>query len=104
MVATRLRIGAFADAPDDLAGMERLKGWTREHFALAADQAVLVSELACPNPRCPPLQTLIAFWIGEQRHRFKVFKPLAEVRLTDFPPAWLRDSLASEEPGEDECC
>jgi nitrate reductase delta subunit len=104
MVATRLRIGAFSDAPQRLADVDRLKAWTREHFALVADQPVLVSELTCPNPRCPPLQTLIAFWVGEQRHRFKVFKPLDDVRLDDFPPAWLRDSLASEEPGEDECC
>lgn len=104
MVATRLRIGAFADTAQERGVVDRLRELARSHFALAADQVVLVSELTCPNPHCPPLQTLIVFWIGEQRHRFKVFKPLAQVRAEDFPPRWLRDSLASEEPGENECC
>jgi hypothetical protein len=47
---------------------------------------------------------LIAFWIEERRHRFKIFEAIGDIQQSDFPPPWLRDFLASEEPRDDECC
>jgi hypothetical protein len=104
MTSRALRTGAFSQDPEQLQTIEQLKDWTRAHFELDAAAVVMVAELACTRPGCPPLETLIAFWIDEHRHRFKVFKRMGEVDRRDFPPAWLRDFLASEEPSDDECC
>jgi len=104
VVSRALRTGAFSREPKHLQCVERLKVWTRDHFELDPMAAIMVVELACARPGCPPLETLIAFWIDSQRHRFKIFKPMGEVCRSDLPPAWLRDALASEEPGDDECC
>lgn len=99
-----LRIGAFSEAPEQLQVVQKLKRWTREHFRLEASATVLITELTCAKPGCPPLETLIAFWVDEQRHRFKIFKSTGDVERHDFPPGWLRDFLASEEPRDDDCC
>jgi nitrate reductase delta subunit len=104
MKSRALRIGAFSKAPEQLQVVQTLRQWTRGHFQLDPDSAVIVAELACTKPGCPPLETLIAFWIDGQRHSFKIFKAIGDVKRGDFPPAWLRDFLAGEEPGDDECC
>jgi nitrate reductase delta subunit len=82
----------------------RVREWTRERFTLPADAAILVSEIACRVAGCPPLETVVVFWIGETRHHFKFFKPLGEVVSDDFPPAWLREALAVPDGFECDCC
>jgi nitrate reductase delta subunit len=104
MKSRALRIGAFSEAPEQLQVVQTLRRWTRERFQLDPDAAVIVAELACTKPGCPPLETLIAFWINGQRHRFKIFKAVGDVKRNDFPPVWLRDFLAGEEPRDEECC
>ena len=84
---------------------ERVREWTRARFALAEDAAILVAEVACGLPGCPPLETVVAFWTADaKRHHFKVFKPLAEVRPDDLPFAWLMDALAVADGFECDCC
>jgi hypothetical protein len=71
---------------------------------LPEDATILVTELACAIPGCPPRETVIVFWTTEaKRHHFKLFKPVAEVAFDDLPFAWLLDSLALPEGGCD-CC
>jgi hypothetical protein len=84
--------------------LTRVREWTRERFTLAKDAAILVSEVACRVPGCPPLETVVVFWIGETRHHFKFFKPVGDVVLEDFPPAWLRNGLAVPDGVECDCC
>jgi nitrate reductase delta subunit len=100
-----LRLGAFKKTPEHLQAIERVQAWTRERFSLPQDAPVLASELACTVPGCPPLETVVAFWIesGERRH-FKVFKPVEQVVEDDLPPAWLKDSLCSIEGEGFSCC
>lgn len=87
------------------AALERLRSWTRAHFMLADDVTILVSELICAVPGCPPIETVVAFWTEtDKRHHFKIFKPVAEVVYEDLPPAWLKDALAVPEGGDCECC
>jgi len=89
-------------APEGAA--ERVRDWTRSRFSLAADAAVMVAQVDCAVPGCPPLETVVAFWIEGTRHHFKVFKPLAEVVEDDLPPAWLKGGL-TDVPGEGcDCC
>lgn len=87
------------------AAIERVAAWVRQRFSLAEDDAVLVSEVACPLPGCPPLETVIAFWTeGETRHHFKLFKPVAEIVYDDLPFAWLKDTLVVPEGFGCDCC
>ena len=86
------------------AAAERVRQWTRERFALPEDAAVMVAEVSCTVPGCPPLETVLAFWTDNTRHHFKVFKPVAEVVADDLPPAWLKSALAEVEGIGCECC
>jgi nitrate reductase delta subunit len=105
VTAGPLRFGAFKEGASRQQAVTRLRAWTRERFGLDEDAAILVSELACTTPGCPPLQTLIAFWLEPaQRRHFKVFKPLEDVGLADFPPAWLKDALCAEPEDGVTCC
>jgi nitrate reductase delta subunit len=97
-------LGSVKKNPERLQAVDRVIGWTRERFALPKDLAVSVSEIACPLPGCPPLETVVAFWIADQRHRFRVFKPLERVVAGDLPPAWFKDALAAPEGAEWDCC
>ena len=42
--------------------------------------------------------------VGEQRHHFKVFKPVADVTDDDLPPYWMKRSLAVSDDFQCECC
>lgn len=96
---------SFEKTPERLEALARVREWTRARFKLAEDAAILVSEVACGLPGCPPLETVVAFWTeGDTRHQFKVFKPVAEVVLDDLPPTWLKDALIAVEGEGLECC
>ena len=102
---TAWRFGAFRQDAEQVSALERVKAWTRESLALAADDTILVAEMACGRPDCPPLETVVTFWLaGSERHVFKVFKPVAAVAFDDLPPAWLRESLYASDPDDGMCC
>jgi nitrate reductase delta subunit len=91
--------------PEHLQALDRVKAWTRERFKLAPDAAIMVAEVSCTLPGCPPLETVIAFWTGsEQRHQFKLFKPVTEVVPDDLPPTWMKNALVAIEGAGYECC
>jgi hypothetical protein len=93
------------ERPERLAAIERIKDWTRERFKLADDAAILVSEVACALPGCPPLETVVAFWTeADQRHHFKLFKPVAEVAESDLPPSWMKPALVAVDDTDLQCC
>jgi nitrate reductase delta subunit len=99
------RLGAFNRSPERRDTVERLQTWTRERFGLAEGTTVFVTELACTIPGCPPLETVIAFWLDDgQRRHFKIFKPIDRVVPEDLPPAWLRDALCAEPDDGLACC
>jgi hypothetical protein len=90
--------------PAHAVAADRVRAWTRARFRLPDDATIMVAEVTCAVPGCPPLETVVAFWIEERRHHFKVFKPVAEVAEDDLPPAWLKDALADIEGFGCECC
>lgn len=99
------RFGAFQQGPEHGRALERVKVWTRESLELANDDTVLVAEVACARPGCPPLETVVTFWTdGAERHWFKVFKPVADVVFDDLPPAWLKESLYATDAVDGACC
>jgi nitrate reductase delta subunit len=97
-------LGFINKSPAQSAALDRVREWTRARFRLSDEAAILVAEVACAVPGCPPLETVIAFWSNERRHHTKVFKPVGEVVEDDLPPSWLKDSLAVSEDFECSCC
>ena len=97
----------FASArksPERLQVVDRVAEWTRERFSLAHEGAISVAEVACSLPGCAPLETVVMFWIAEQRYQFKLFKPVEGVVVDDLPYVWLKDALAVQEGVGWECC
>ena len=100
------RIGpAFRNDPGHTAALERVRAWTRERFKLPENAAILVAEVACGLPGCPPIETVVAFWTGTgTRHQFKIFKRVEDVVLDDLPPTWMKNALIVDEESGFECC
>ena len=97
--------GSIVRSTPQAAALARIEAWVRERFALQRQEVVLVSELACQLPGCPPLETVIAFWtVDARRHHYKVFKPAQQVQADDLPPYWMKDALAVAPDYACECC
>jgi hypothetical protein len=88
----------------DSAAVDRVRDWTRTRFTLSDDETVMVSEVTCGVPGCPPIETHVVFWTAQGRHHFKVFKSLAEVIEEDLPPAFMKNALTWIEGVECSCC
>jgi nitrate reductase delta subunit len=87
------------------AAVDRLTDWTRRRFKLAEDAVILVSEVSCTAPGCPPIETVVAFWTEDaQRHHFKLFKRVTEVAESDLPPSWMKSALIAIDGSELQCC
>ena len=72
-----------------------IKQWAMEAFRLPADVSVMVTELRCSEPGCPPLETVIAILDTPGRPRqFKIHKAVADVSRDDVVNA--RESLSKE--------
>lgn len=97
-------LGFARQPPHDSTAPGRVRTWTRTRFALPADDTVMVSEIACAVPGCPPIETHVVFWTAAGRHHFKIFKPLGEVNEDDLPPAFMKKALVGTEELECGCC
>jgi hypothetical protein len=102
MVQTAQAYG-FKQPVGHAVALDRVREWTRARFRLDAEATILVSQVSCRLPGCPPLETVVAFWIDDERYRFKLFKPVADVVADDLPPSWYRDALLDADFGCD-CC
>jgi hypothetical protein len=100
---TSLMLAFTKKGPSHTAALCRVREWVRARFSLG-EEAILVAEVACAVPGCPPIETVIAFWSEERRHHFKVFKPVAEVAEDDLPPAWYKAAMAVSDDFYCECC
>jgi nitrate reductase delta subunit len=96
--------GFINKSPEHGEALGRVREWTRERFRLSDDATVVVSEVACALPGCPPVETVVVFWAEERRHHFKIFKPVRQVVVDDLPFAWLKDALAVPEDFVCDCC
>jgi hypothetical protein len=88
----------------DGAGLDRVREWTQARFKLTEGETVMVSEVTCAVPGCPPIETHVVFWTDQGRHHFKVFKPLKDVVEDDLPPAFMKNALLWVEGIECSCC
>jgi hypothetical protein len=97
-------LGFNKKSPDRDAALDRLRDWTRTRFSLADDVTIMVSEVTCAVPGCPPIETHLVFWTDLGRHHFKIFKPLADVAEGDLPPAFMKNALVALEGADCDCC
>jgi hypothetical protein len=97
-------LGFSKKSPGNGNAAERVRDWTRARFALTDDETIMVSEMACGVPGCPPIETHLVFWTAAGRHHFKIFKPLADVREDDLPPAFMKNALVALEGADCDCC
>ena len=97
-------LGFSKKSPGNSAALDRVRDWTRARFALSDDDTVMVSEVACGVPGCPPIETHLVFWTAAGRHHFKIFKPLADVIEDDLPPAFMKNALIALEGVDCDCC
>ncbi len=82
--------------PDRIAAIKR---WAAEAFALASDTPLMVAELRCTEPGCPPLETVVAILdVPGKPRQHKIHKGIAEVTQADVL------SLASAPPGKCQDC
>jgi len=51
------------------------------------DITVFVTELACTEPGCPPIETVIALLGADGNVQYKIHKPAAEVSIDDVRSA-----------------
>jgi nitrate reductase delta subunit len=88
-----------------LDAVARVESWVRSRFSLSDAAVVMVAEVECQMPGCPPIETIAAFW-GEDgtRYRFKIFKPVAKVVEDDLPISWLLPSLVDYGELGCDCC
>jgi hypothetical protein len=97
-------LGFSKKDPGHGAAVDRVRDWTRTRFTLSDDETVMVSEVACGVPGCPPIETHLVFWTAAGRHHFKIFKPLADVIEDDLPPAFMKNALVALEGVDCDCC
>ncbi len=99
-------LGSFRRNPEHLAALARVREWTRARFGLSGEAVIMVAEIQCQVPGCPPVETVVAFWTGDEgtRYRFKLFTPVAAVAADDLPVSWLLPSLVDYGELGCDCC
>lgn len=69
-------------APPGRASM--VKGWITERLGLSDADLVSVAELACHEPGCPPIETVVTVHGADgQRRTWRLHKPVAEITAAD---------------------
>ncbi len=72
--------GLNRSAPGQANKGRQIKDFVRQTLALHEDTTVLVTELRCSEPECPPLETVIALLVLDGRKfQKKIHQPLLEV-------------------------
>ncbi len=62
----------------------QIKAWVSQHLELTEADLVSVAELACHEPGCPPIETVVTVYGADGRHRtWRLHKPLAEIAAAD---------------------
>jgi hypothetical protein len=70
------------------AAIRNIKVAARLLFEADEDDAVVVNELRCTEPGCPPIETVVALLrAGSEPRQIRVYKPVAEVSEDDLREA-----------------
>ena len=72
----------FAPRPS-ISNTANVKRWVLELFVLSNDTTVMVTELRCSEPGCPPLETVIAILSESGNRHYKLHKSVEAVAEDD---------------------
>ena len=76
--------GLFDRKRPDAAAVRRVKALVADRFELPGAAELTVAELACHEPGCPPIETVVTEHGADgQRRMWRLHKPLAEVTAAD---------------------
>ncbi|MEY9873232.1 hypothetical protein ABH931_002714 [Streptacidiphilus sp. MAP12-33] len=77
--------------PEHTARLTAIKGQVRRELALGGDDTVVVRQLDCAEPGCPPVETVVAVLAADgTTRRWTLHHPVA-----DITPRLLATTLAS---------
>ena len=78
---------------DDLLGgkrksnsqaIQQVKAWVFEALQLEEKTSLMVTELRCTEPGCPPIETVIALLKpSHPTQQYKIHKPIADISFDD---------------------
>lgn len=76
----------------DAAAVARLKAWVTDLLALGDSDQVAIAELACHEPGCPDLETVVTVSLADRR-RFVLRFPSAVAAVTQADVDLLRREI-----------
>ena len=77
--------GSFGLPKSDKQAVDRVKDLARAALRVSPDTAFAVNEIACTDPGCPGIETVILVMEpGQKTRALKVAKPLDEVMEQDI--------------------
>jgi hypothetical protein len=77
--------GSFGLPKSDKLAVDRVKDLARAALRVSPDTAFAVNEIACTDPGCPGIETVILVMEpGQKTRALKVAKPLDEVMEQDI--------------------
>lgn len=76
----------FSGGPKpNVAKIGQVKSWVQDQLSLPEDAVVMVTELRCTEPGCPPLETVIAVLNGPgSKRQYKLHKGVSDVTREDI--------------------
>jgi hypothetical protein len=76
--------GKKNDGGAQAAAVRQIKAWARELLDPGESATILVSELRCSEPGCPPVETVIALLReGKGGENYKIHRPALEIQRDD---------------------
>jgi hypothetical protein len=86
-------LGLFSRRPrPDAEAVARLKGWVTNLMTLGEKDHIAVAELACHEPGCPDLETVVTVTLADRR-RFVLRFPSSVAEVTEAQVQSLQPKL-----------
>jgi len=80
------------------ANRSRIRSWARDALGLSPEVTVMVTELACDDPDCPDLETVIAILAdGREPQVARILLPSSDVTETHVYTALAQFNHSDEE-------
>jgi hypothetical protein len=77
----------------DPQALARVRGWARELWRLGEEDSVVVSELRCSEPGCPPLETVVLIAAeGRPTFQHKLHLGASDIRREDLQALYAKES------------
>jgi hypothetical protein len=75
----------------------RIRRWVRGVFALDEEATVMVTELRCSEPGCPPIETVIAILSEGANRQYRLHKRVGEIDEDDVRGLVGKPALSSHQ-------